>query len=51
MKLTKCVTQAVVEALVQGAAEHDQNPRLQGAVSGSDWSTILVKELYYHGSC
>ena len=46
-----CNTQAAAETLIQGAAEHDENPRLQATVGGSDWSTILVKKLYYHGSC
>ena len=46
-----CNTQAAAEALIQVAAEHDENPRLQATVGGSDWSTILVKKLYYHGSC
>ena len=51
MKLTKYVTQAAAEALIQGTAEHDKNPRLQAAVGDSDWSTILAKEFYYYGSC
>ena len=51
VKLTKCVTQAAAEALIQGAAEHEENPRLQAVVGGSDWSTILARDLYYHGSC
>lgn len=51
VKLTKCVTQSAAEALIQGAANCHDNSRFRATIGVSDWSAILAKELYYHGSC